>query len=123
VRASVATLAAAVTAAPDDEDAIGNYVEAALTAADAEQLAGRTDGTHRTCDDALARAQPLQQHALIYNRVRRAKLLLCVDRTVEAAPLLQQIDASGYHDRFLDRLRRQAGIATTTSAQTAAAAD
>jgi len=123
VRASVATLAAAAAAAPDDEDAIGNYVEAALTAADAEQLAGRADGAHRTCDDALARAQPLQQHPLIYNRVRRAKLLLCVDRTVEAAPLLQQIDASGYHDRFLDRLRRQAGIATTTTPDAGAAID
>lgn len=62
-----------------------------------------------------SRAQPLQQHALIYNRVRRVKLLLCLERTVEAAALLQQIDASGYHDRFLDRLRRQAGIAAMTS--------
>jgi serine/threonine-protein kinase len=121
-RAAVEALAAVAAAAPGDEDAAANYVEAALTAADAEQLAGRADAARRTCGDALARAQPLLQRPLIYNRVREAKLLLCVDRTADAMPLLQQLDASGYHDRFLDRLRQAAGVAPAAT-DVAAAVD
>jgi serine/threonine-protein kinase len=110
VQSAVATLSAAAAKTPDDDDAVSNYVEAALSAADAMQLASKPELARGTCSDALASAQPLLQHVLIYNSVRRAKLLLCAQRSAEADTALRELDESGYHDRFLDRLRQQAGV-------------
>lgn len=114
-QSALATLAEAVAKTPDDDDAMGQYVEAALTAADALQLASKVPLARDACNEALAKARPLLRQVLIYNSVREAKLLLCVDRADDATALLRQLDDAGYHDRFLDRMRRQAGIAAVAA--------
>jgi serine/threonine-protein kinase len=110
VKSALATLAGAAAKSPKDDEAVSNYVEAALSAADAMQLASQPELARSTCSDALTQAQPLLQRTLIYNHVRSAKLLLCANRSADAAPALRVLDESGYHDRFLDRMRVQAGI-------------
>jgi hypothetical protein len=117
VDASLAALADAANRAPDDHDAAAALADAAATAADALLLAGRADAARAACGDALARAMPLQRRALFQNDVRRAKLLLCAQRAAEAGPLLQRLDAAGYHDGFLDRLRQPGSPSTHGTAQ------
>ncbi|MEO6688457.1 MAG: tetratricopeptide repeat protein [Dokdonella sp.] len=110
VQAAVATLAAAAAKDSSNEDTVGNYVEAALSAADAMQLAQKSQLASQTCSNALTVGGKLLQRDLVYNSVRQAKLLLCTNRIADAAPHLQRLDDSGYRDRFLDRLRKQAGV-------------
>lgn len=109
VEAAVRTLADAAIRNADDEDTMGTYVEAALSAADAMQLAHQPDLASATCTSALKASTTMLQRALIYNSVRQAKLLLCSDRAADAEPILRQLDDSRYRDRFLDRLRKQSG--------------
>jgi serine/threonine protein kinase/class 3 adenylate cyclase len=112
--AALASLATAAAKDSGNEETAGHYVEAALTAADAMQLANKPELASRTCSTALEASATLLQRELIYNRVRQAKLLLCANRTSDAAPILQRLDESGYRDRFLDRMRKQAGIEATS---------
>jgi serine/threonine protein kinase/class 3 adenylate cyclase len=114
VEAGLAALAQAAANDADDEDTMGSYVEAALSAADAMQLADKPELAAATCTAALHTATTMLQRELIYNRIRQAKLLLCTERPADAAPILRQLDDSGYRDRFLDRLRSQPGVEDLT---------